>query len=386
MATVWLTYAWDDNEDRDVDFIAQELEKAGVEVKLDRWNIQAGKRLWEQIEDFILDEDKCDAWVLYATPNSLGSEACKEEYAYALDRALDDRGDTFPVIGLLPGPVDDGILPAGIRTRLYVSTSDRNWKERIQAAAEGRDPSVSKPEVEPYQIQEYHQDGAYIVEVRPRAGTLYPFVAGVPLREKDDVGPVGSHPFLAIPGEPESPPSPGGRIYRVDGEGEAQYRGEDWYIVRPHKEATPRRSYYLVFQSQPSRLLFGAKGDSIWIEHLSAEPATEKVRLDSAITFEVIGDMGIAQSESYRLYKEDLEYIFEENEVQGEDIQSKIENHEHISIEPAEDRRVKMHFWTVDGTDDQWVFDITMPPDADLIVPPQVADVLEDKEPIEKDT
>lgn len=205
------------------------------------------------------------------------------------------------------------------------------------------------------------------------------------MHEKDEVGPVGSHPFLAIPGESGSPPEPGGLIYRVDGEGEAQYRGEDWYIVLPHEEATPRRSYYLVFRSQPSRLLFGAKGDSIWIEHLSEDPTSEELELDSPITFKRMGDMGIFQSDSYLLHKEDLEYIFEEQEVRGEDIQSKIENHEHISIEPPQDCRVKMHFWTADGTDDQWIFDITMPPDADLIVPPRVVDVLEGKDPIERD-
>jgi len=88
MATVWLTYAWGDNRQQDVEFVAQELKDAGIEVKLDRWNIQAGKRLWEQIENFIQERKSCDAWVIYATQNSLGSEPCKEEYAYALDRAI----------------------------------------------------------------------------------------------------------------------------------------------------------------------------------------------------------------------------------------------------------------------------------------------------------
>ncbi len=35
MATVWLTYAWQDNENSDVDFVAQELEAGGLTVKLD---------------------------------------------------------------------------------------------------------------------------------------------------------------------------------------------------------------------------------------------------------------------------------------------------------------------------------------------------------------
>lgn len=98
MKTLWITYCWEDYKNGDVEFIAQELEKIGVSVKLDRWNIQAGKRLWEQIDKFISHPNECDAWAIIATQNSLGSEPCKEEVAYALDRALNTRGQTFPLI------------------------------------------------------------------------------------------------------------------------------------------------------------------------------------------------------------------------------------------------------------------------------------------------
>ena len=124
MATIWITYAWADNQAGDVDFIAQELEVAGLKVKLDRWNIQAGVRLWDQITEFIQGPDQCDAWLLVATQVSLGSEPCREEYAYALDRALNSRGTTFPVIALFPATVDQSLIPAGIRTRLHVSLRD----------------------------------------------------------------------------------------------------------------------------------------------------------------------------------------------------------------------------------------------------------------------
>jgi hypothetical protein len=43
MTNVWITYAWDDNKSGDIDFIAQELEQVGLNIKLDRWNIAAGK-------------------------------------------------------------------------------------------------------------------------------------------------------------------------------------------------------------------------------------------------------------------------------------------------------------------------------------------------------
>src|SRR5215213_4566604 len=116
MATLWITYSWQDNRE-DVDFVAQELEALGLTVRLDRWTLGAGRRLWEQIESFIQDPAQTDAWMLYATQASLGSEACKEEYAYALDRALHTRDSSFPVIALFPSHVEESLIPAGIRTR-----------------------------------------------------------------------------------------------------------------------------------------------------------------------------------------------------------------------------------------------------------------------------
>lgn len=153
MATVWITYAWADNEHQDVDFIAQELQRAGLTVKLDRWNLAAGKRLWEQIDAFICKPKESDAWVLVATNNSLASEPCKEEFAYALDRALKSRGDAFPVIALFLTHADPALIPAGVRTRLYLSITDPDWKERIVAAAERRPHATSRPDVQPFHLR-----------------------------------------------------------------------------------------------------------------------------------------------------------------------------------------------------------------------------------------
>ena len=75
MGTLWLTYAWEDNHEQDVDFIAREIVQAGVHVKLDRWNIRAGIRLWDQIAMFITDKSQSDAWAIYATQNSLFQRA-----------------------------------------------------------------------------------------------------------------------------------------------------------------------------------------------------------------------------------------------------------------------------------------------------------------------
>jgi hypothetical protein len=251
MATIWLTYAWDDNLAGDVDFISQEIVRAGVQVKLDRWNISAGKRLWDQIANFIQDPKESDGWALYASQASLGSEACREEFAYALDRALHTRGSTFPIIGLFPGPVDTSLVPAAVKVRLCVSTTDPDWKERIKAAVEGRPPSVAHLSVDPYQVR-IHQASAgagrpYAIEVRPRAGTWSPFFAAIPITEKESLNPSIWH-------GPANRPGSGGMLTNT---GECTSDDGQWWIMYAQNEATPTQSYFLFVNKLPTQIAFG---------------------------------------------------------------------------------------------------------------------------------
>ncbi len=254
MSTVWITYAWDDNALGDVNFIEQELVRVGVQVKLDHWKIRASRRLWEQIERFIQEEAESDAWLIYATQNSLGSEACKEEFSYALDQVLNRRGNKFPIIAIFPGAVDNSLIPAGIQTCLYVSLTDPEWKERIKAAVEGRSPSPARPKLEPFTLQIYRDDSAVgnqlTIEVRPRAGTWSPFFAAVPLSEKDHVRP---HIMFG----------PHGRVPQgvdLHNAGEAPSSNNTWWVMFAQDEATPTQSYYIHCNDLPSRLAFGVHG------------------------------------------------------------------------------------------------------------------------------
>ena len=255
MKKIWITYAWADNEQGDVDFVAQELEQAGVEVKLDRWNLSAGQRLWSQIEDFICSENNSDAWLLIATNHSLSSEPCKEEFAYALDRALNARGQNFPVIGLFLGPTDQSLIPAGIRTRLYVSITDPDWKERIVAAAEGRTHQVDRQQIQPYHLHIHtNQPGnkSFAIEVRPRAGVWAPFIACVPMNEREKV-----QPSIMI--GPRDIPTNSGMLVNC-GDGESP-DGKMW-VMNAGNQATPTESYYVWCTSLPSTLIFGVNGRS----------------------------------------------------------------------------------------------------------------------------
>jgi hypothetical protein len=60
MTKLWLTYAWKDNEVEQVDFVAQELRKAGLDVRVDRVALVAGRRLWPQIAEHIEKPEKSD--------------------------------------------------------------------------------------------------------------------------------------------------------------------------------------------------------------------------------------------------------------------------------------------------------------------------------------
>jgi len=179
-------FAWADNKDDQVTFIAQELRKAGLTVQMDAWTLGAGSRLWEQIEGYIANSD---AWVFVATHASLASQPCREELAMALDKALRTADNPFPVVGLFPGHVNMELIPTSIRTRLFVTLEQVDWIERIKAAAERRAPAIAEKAIEPYLLKVHQQDGAFAIELRPRAGQWAPALVMVPLNECEDLQP-----------------------------------------------------------------------------------------------------------------------------------------------------------------------------------------------------
>jgi hypothetical protein len=184
MASIWLTYAWVDNEAKDIDFVVQELRREGLTVKLDREQIIVGRRLWDQIASYITDPNGCDAWGFVISRRSLESEACREELAYAIDRAISKRGKDFPLIGILFEQVDRELIPAAIRTRLYVTLSDQNWAKRVATGVVGLPPGERQLSIEPFELTRYTIPNGVIIELRPRAGTWYPCIAMVPITQE----------------------------------------------------------------------------------------------------------------------------------------------------------------------------------------------------------
>lgn len=177
---LWLTYAWKDNQDQDVDHIIAELRAKGLEVRYDRVQLLAGRRLWDQIDQAINDPTTA-AWAMLVTPNSLQSEPCQEEIAYALDRTLRSRGHAFPLIGIFPSEIDRTLIPSALATRLYVNLRDPEWAQQIYDAVNGS-KSVQPTSPPSYALHMHTVQGKPAVEVWPRSGRWYPFVALVPTR------------------------------------------------------------------------------------------------------------------------------------------------------------------------------------------------------------
>lgn len=179
---VWITYAWADNQEGDFSYLVQELRTVGVEAKYDRIAIIPGRDLWDQIANEIA-QGQIDGWAYLLTPSSLASEPCREELAYALNRALSTRGRDFPLIGLLHGVRIQDVPPA-LRIRLCVSLGSPNWKEETKAGLEGRAPRVADAPQTQY-IWRVHQNYRGVatstaIEVRPRFGELMYWRFAVP--------------------------------------------------------------------------------------------------------------------------------------------------------------------------------------------------------------
>lgn len=170
---LWLTYAWIDKQEGDFSFLVGELDGANVEVRFDKVALVPGQRLWDQIGKEII-EGSYDGWAYLLTPNSIASEPCREELAYALSRALNAKGARFPLLGLLHGVRIEDVPPA-LRVRLCVSLASPDWKEEVRAGLEARPPRVPRPEQSNYiwKVHDrYGQPPAVAVEVRPRFGEM----------------------------------------------------------------------------------------------------------------------------------------------------------------------------------------------------------------------
>ena len=251
MKNIWPTYAWTNNEDGQVDFIRREIESKGVNVKIDREQIVAGRRLWPQIDAAISDPNISDAWAIYATAESLRSQACLEELVYALDRALRTRGSEFPLIGIFPQSMDRSAVPSALATRLFVSLQDPDWAMRVANAANGQAGLDVIKDVTPYILNRYRDKFGPIIEVRPRAGRWYPAKVLVPEGEREKLRLVAVGPSNAVPGASMTV--------------SANVSGGGLSGLRIDHAVDNLNSLYIYLTDEPSQLIFGQSGGELFV-------------------------------------------------------------------------------------------------------------------------
>jgi len=262
---IWITYSWLDNDNEDVDYLAQELTARGYNVYMDKIVIPAGRRHWEIIGNKI-DKD-CDALIIYATQNSINSQPCKEEMFYGLEKALSKKQSEFPLISLLPSSTDKELLPMLGKSRIYISLEDPCYIQKLCDGIEGKVSNPIRENIEPFYYKWHSVEDAEVLEIRPRAGVWgNPFV-GVNFDEAERLnwfdtgwlrhGPKGStskinwvtnqiKKFIYEPGD-----------------------GIKYSIISIANQATPTHSIYVQFSQLPnSQIVFGDWGtDNAYIHN-----------------------------------------------------------------------------------------------------------------------
>lgn len=254
---LWLTYAWKDNEDQDVDYVIGALQAQGIEVHFDRAQLLAGKRLWDQIDKGISDPNSSDAWAIYTTKNSLESEPCLEEIAYALDRCLRTRGGAFPIVGIFPEPLDREIIPSAIATRLYVTLQDGDWARSVSDGLGQTRRSFQAPPVDPFFMKTYKVDEEFVLEVRPRAGAWYNAAILVPEEERK----LFTNYWPGPKGRPK-------KFGSKTGGGSTGTAGERKFVGENISDVVNTQvSAYAWFSAPPSLIMLGADDDTYVIDN-----------------------------------------------------------------------------------------------------------------------
>src|SRR4051812_18905000 len=95
--------------------------------------------------------------------------------------------------------------------------------------------------VRPYAVSVHAGERGPVIEVRPRAGTWAPFLAAVPIAERDVVRPhIGHGP----PGRHSGPSV-------ITGPRECESDDRKWWIVTAIDAATPTHSYFIYCSQLP---------------------------------------------------------------------------------------------------------------------------------------
>ncbi|MBI3220210.1 MAG: toll/interleukin-1 receptor domain-containing protein [Bacteroidetes bacterium] len=253
--SLWITYAWTDNQEGNFDYLVGQLGAQGIQTRYDRIQLVPGQRLWEQIGARISD-NTLRAWAYLITPNSLQSQPCREELEYAVNRAIQTKNNVFPLIGLVTAGVSFNDVPISLRVRLCVSLSSPNWIEEIRAGLELRPPRlIDTPQtMYIYRVtQEFNGTNiTTVIEIRPRFNEVHFWRVALPTNctiLNFGVGPANSRQTTGI-------------LQMVTQGGTGELNGHQVQVVGAGTVLTPGTSAFVFINGTPDFVAFGTANEA----------------------------------------------------------------------------------------------------------------------------
>ncbi|WP_375585954.1 hypothetical protein [Cyclobacterium xiamenense] len=168
---------------------------------------------------------------------------------------------------MFPTGIDYELIPAAIKSRLFLKLGDSDWKERIKSAVEGRDPKIDRNIIQPF-VLDFHslkvnEKAFKIIEIRTRAGSWSPSFVAVPISEKEKIKPISKYGPKGIFNQ--------GSIKHFPGE--CVSNDGKWWLMYANNEVTPNASIFLKCDELPSQIGFGVyNGDPQYLIPLELPP------------------------------------------------------------------------------------------------------------------
>lgn len=133
MKNAFLSYGW-----CDASLVAQfgeELEKSGISVFLDQWDIPSGGMVWATIDRAI---DQASKLVLFLSRDSLEGKGVKEELSRGLQKAYEKHGEVF-IVPVALDPYDDisPLLSVRVRGANTIRASELGFSGTLEALKSG---------------------------------------------------------------------------------------------------------------------------------------------------------------------------------------------------------------------------------------------------------
>jgi tetratricopeptide (TPR) repeat protein len=188
---VFFSYAYRDGEWPVA--LAGNLERLGLRVWFDRWELAAGQRVATRLQDGLA---KADVLVAVVSPRWIASEWCNEEFAYAMTASAGGRQRVIPVLW-----GDVATVPPFIASRLFVdfravATPDQyevkvqQLVRAVRGLADSERPAATGVVIPPQGL-EYRPDGPIHAELRVGTESVAfsvegAEVAGAPVDERPD--------------------------------------------------------------------------------------------------------------------------------------------------------------------------------------------------------